>query len=112
MTWEKLPAISVEDIHQGCLTCPPVESVASMEMVIAVGFGCAIVTKDEEIVYDERLAECAGNRFWRTLDAEHEASKDPDHDWRIVMDAPLRGRTYQRHGEDHWVCVASNQGFA
>ncbi len=99
------------DIHQGCLSCPPVEKVASMDMVIAVGFGMAGVTKDSMPIYIETL-DLDEDDFWTVQNAENAAKNDPDHDWRIIMDAPLRGRTYQRHGDDEWVLINSNRGFA
>ncbi len=106
--WKKLEPIDTH-IHQGCLSCPPVEKVASMDMLIAVGFGSAMVLKGDEIIYSEPpdLGEC-----WTTADAEKEAAKDPDHDWRIQLFAPLRESEYQRQDEGKWVLVGSGMGFA
>ncbi len=67
---------------------------------------------------------CAGNGFIRAADApepepywdvaevEALAAIDPDHDWRIVLFAPLHGEVFQRHGEGEWNLVEKNQGFA
>jgi hypothetical protein len=44
--------------------------------------------------------------------AEELAKADPDHDWRIVLHGPLRGMTYQRHGDTQWMLVEKNEGFA
>ena len=89
--------------------CSTAALVAPMEMLIAVGFGSAFVTKDDECVYDE--GRCDDN-FWTVSDAEKLAMEDPDHDWRIVKFGPMHGETFQRHGPNEWVCVESNEGFA
>lgn len=82
-----------------------------MDMLIAVGFGMAVVTKDGLPVYQEhRNMEEAD--FWTTQEAENAALADPDHDWQIILEAPLRGRTYQRHAPGQWVLIDSNPGFA
>jgi len=43
---------------------------------------------------------------------ENMARKDPNHDWQAVMEGPMSGRTYQRHGRNLWVLVKQNMGFA
>lgn len=78
-------------------------------MVIAVGFGAALIKKDGEIVFSEQPND---NQFRRLSSFERLAAKDPDHDWRCVLDAPLRSREYQRHGTKRWVLVKSGPGFA
>jgi len=83
-----------------------------MDMVIAVGFGAACVTRDGEQVYDGE-ADCEAGREPKTVaDIESIAVADPDHDWRIKKYGPLHGETFQRHDADKWVCVESNCGFA
>lgn len=82
-----------------------------MDEIIAVGFGDAHVEKDGEIIYSEPT-EYDGHSFWTVQDAENEAMKDPDHDWRIALYAPLRGRTFQRQGKSKWVLVEEDMGFA
>ena len=79
-----------------------------MDMTIAVGFGSANLTKDDEPIY----SESNDGEIWTVQDAENAALKDPDHDWRIQMVGPLHGETYQRHDAGKWVCVESNKGFA
>lgn len=80
------------------------------EAVIAVGFGSASVTKGSEIVYDEQQVE--DENYWTCADAEKAALADPDHDWRILIVAPLYEATYQRHGEGRWMLIEKGQGFA
>lgn len=110
--WKKLPQIKKGELHVGCLNCSTAQYTADMSKIITVGFGSAVCTKDGELVFDgERYADEHGT-YLTFEDAEHEASKDPDHDWRVIMDGPLHGETYQRHGHRKWVCVESNEGFA
>ena len=109
-TWTKLPPFAGK-IANPCLNCPSHEEVAPLGLVIAVGFGSACVTKDGALVYDEpdidSDAEC-----WTVAEAEAAALADPDHDWRILLHGPMRGATWQRHGDARWVLVESNEGFA
>ena len=81
-------------------------------MMIAVGFGSAFVTKDDEQVYDGESDYQNNKKPKCVSDIEAMAKLDPDHDWRIVKYGPLHGETYQRHGDDAWVCIESNMGFA
>lgn len=95
--------------------------------LIAVGFGYAGVTRDgREVlrepdspdIYDadgELLPEDQWPpepEYPTGADAEALAAADPDHDWRIHIEGPLSGRTYQRQGEAGWVLVEQNEGFA
>lgn len=107
--WIKVKGIESKDVNRGCLCCPSPTIVAEMEKWIAVGFGFAGVTKDGDLVYMESsdLDEC-----WTFQDAENLALKNPDHDWRVTMDGPLHGETYQRHDTGTWVVIESNRGFA
>ncbi len=57
------------------------------------------------------------DRHWQGLATDEEleaawAAADPDHDWRIVLNGPLSGRTYQRHAAGEWALIEQNQGFA
>jgi hypothetical protein len=84
--------------------------VAPMTMTIAVGFGSAIVTKNEELIYSEDRVE--DEKYWTAQDAENLEKLEPDCDWRIEKHGPLHGETFQRQGDENWVCIESNQGFA
>ena len=116
MSWTKLKPI-VPSIRR-CLNCCSLVDVAPMDMLIAVGFGDANVTKDGEEVYSEMAIgmnddfEFKESELWTVQDAENEALKDPDHDWRITMYAPLRGRVFQRQDVGKWVLVEEDMGFA
>ena len=109
MTWET--AHPLPGRANPCLNCPPIEDTLDMDRTIAVGFGQAFVSKDDETVWyespDTEFEDC-----WTVAHAEEIAGADPDHDWRIVMHGPMHGETYQRQGEGRWVLVESNDGFA
>jgi hypothetical protein len=70
----------------------------------------AALMKDGEYVWMEHNHEW--DKCMTVAQAEELAAADPDHDWRIVLHGPLRGSTYQRHGEMQWMLVEKNQGFA
>lgn len=96
-------------IHQGCLCCPPVTAKADLSLIVAVGFGYAAITRDDEVIFEER----DDDEEWHDLrEFEKMAQKDPHHDWRCILDAPLRYRAYQRHAKNTWVLVESGMGFA
>ena len=112
MIWEKKQPIKPKDLHKGCLNCSTACLKAPLDMLIVVGFGYAYAEKDGVIVYDgERDLE--QNKEPKTVgDIEKMAKEDPDHDWRIVKNGPMHGETFQRHGDEEWVCIESNKGFA
>lgn len=94
-----------------CPHCPPIPTQATMDKLICVGFGCAQVQRDGKTVMDgERWTE--GDGFLRFSDAEAKAAADPDHDWRVILNGPLHGETYQRQGPEQWICIERNEGFA
>jgi hypothetical protein len=47
----------------------------------------------------------------KVRDIEAEAALDPEHDWRVELDLPLRA-VWQRHGANEWVLIKTGQGFA
>lgn len=103
----KLPVLESGDAP--CACCPPSPSQLCSTAVISVGFGYAALTKDDEAVWTDQ------GQDWddcMTLeDAESLASLDPDHDWRVILYGPLRGRVYQRQ-DGKWMLVELNKGFA
>jgi len=109
--WKKQPPLNPKEISRGCLNCSTVSLKAPMDMVIAVGFGWASVTRDGEPIYQDDLCEREED-YWTVADAEKQAAKDPDRDWRIETQGPLHGEVFQRHGLGEWVCIRSNLGFA
>lgn len=94
-----------------CLCCGVIASKFPPDGRIAVGFGCAMLTKDGAPLFEERdgmeWEDCMSGE-----QAEALAAADPDHDWQITIHGPLSGRTYQRHTPGEWVLVEQNEGFA
>lgn len=126
-----LPPITSETRKpHGCLVCEANGAIPitfPSAGLIAVGFGYAGVTKDGrevlseqqvEILYDsngEMLPEDQqppDSEYHTCADAEALAVADPDHDWRIHLEAALSGRVFQRQGNANWVLVEQNEGFA
>lgn len=109
--WKK-PAI--EGGNHPCLCCGKIVSVFPMDGYIAVGFGYAGVTRDGREVWSEPndADDIEDDKIWRGHQAEKAAAADPDHDWRIHFEGALSGRVYQRHGENTWVLIEQNEGFA
>jgi len=108
MSFERLKPI--EGGHSGCLNCGYQYDILPMDALIAVGIGGATVTKDHEVVYDENQVD--EDEFWTAEMVENEALKDPSHDWRIHLVAPLSERHYQRQGDNQWILYEKCQGFA
>ena len=106
--WKKLPPFDGH-IHQGCSHCPPVEEIAPLDMLIAVGFGSAEVTCGNKLIFAERPDD---EEFHRLSEFEEMAKANPNHSWIVRLDAPLRSRAYQRQGEGRWVLIESGPGFA
>jgi hypothetical protein len=99
----------IEGGAKSCPCCGQIHNVIPTETVIAVGFGVATVTKNDVEVYNE---DDFSEDFWTAQDAENEALKDPDNDWRIHLVAPLSESHYQRQGAGHWVLYQKGEGFA
>ncbi len=108
-TWEKQPAIAGKS--GGCLNCGPRPDTFPMDGRIGVGFGMAALTRDGSYVAGEKPG-MERDDLMTGAQAEAMAAADPDHDWRIQLEGPMSGRTYQRHDTGLWVLIAQNQGFA
>lgn len=109
MTWAKLEPVAGDIGGGACCTDRP--NKAPMDMVIAIGFGCAMVTKDGALVWEER-PDTHWDKLWRVRKAERRARLDPDHDWRISIYGPMYSAVWQRHGRSEWVMVEKGEGFA
>lgn len=109
MAWVKEPPLTGGRLI-GCGNCGYKPEVAPLDMRIAVGFGCARLTKNGEIVWEE------GNKEYvdciTVAQAEEMAAKDPDNDWRIELYGPLSEAVYQRHEPNMWVLIKTGLGFA
>lgn len=101
----------IEGGNGGCLNCGYQYSILPMDSLIAVGFGYAAVTKNGKEIYNEDDFD-SDDKLWTTQDAENEALKDEDNDYRIHLIAPLSERHYQRQGKNNWVLYEKGSGFA
>lgn len=99
MKWKKEKPI--KGGFGGCLHCGYQYDIAPEEMLIAVGFGIATVTKNGKEIYNENSIENESD-LWTLKEAEEEALKDEDNDWRIHLVAPLSERHYQRQDKNKW----------
>ena len=101
----------IEHVHTtGCLNCPRTDAVADPATIIAVGIGFAAVTRDGVMIYLEDQDRPVGE--WAEVGHfNSSAAYEPNHDWRIILNGPLRGRAYQWQG-DNWYLVEQNNGFA
>ena len=111
--WEKKKPI--KGGRGGCLICPPIykELPLGKGIRIAVGFGDAVLIKDNITVWSEESERCESYDDCMLYDkAEEMAAADPDHDWRIHLIAPLKESYYQRQGTKKWVLYKKGQGFA
>lgn len=111
----------VEGGGNPCSCCPPIQTQATMDKVIAVGFGAAQVWRDDEFFADGETGVMFRNGIkeefepWSLTFGDIEviaADEEGDHDWRIVLHGPLHGETYQRQGAGVWLCIERNKGFA
>lgn len=101
----------VKSKNEVCLSCGCQHTILPIEEVIAVGFGNALLTKNDECVYSEMDANSCSD-YMTVSQAEELAATDPKHDWRIHLFAPFSERHYQRQGERHWVLYEKGAGFA
>ena len=105
--------LDTKKIFHGCLNCGGTEQTLDLETRLYNGFGGWDVTKDGELYFMEPAHIEKEWEEWKQLkEIEEEAKKDPNHDWRCNFNLPLRGGSYQRHDNDKWVLIESNQGFA
>lgn len=110
MSFTKLPTIDAGS--PACLTCGcGAHETLAMDRILAVGFGSCQVSVDGKIVYAEQEIGHE-EEYWRCQDAENEAVKNPEADWRISFYAALYEAEYQRQSEGHWVLVRRGEGFA
>lgn len=106
MSWERLDPVAE---YRACLCCPARGQRLDLQTWLMAGFGMVSVQRDDVLVFghvSERDEEAQADRF------EAVASRDPDHDWRIVFDGAMRRLVYQRHGIGEWMLVEAGVGFA
>ncbi len=95
----------------GRFNCPGTEDVLQMDTVLYNGFGGYRVTKNHCLFYQ---GDAGGDflSFLTLQQIEAEASKTPEDTWKVILDNPLRGATWERRIDGNWVLIETNQGFA
>lgn len=102
-----LPALGTQPNPCGC--CPPLPGIRCLSSWIHPGFGSVHLWRED----DRGWRGCPTFGEDSTLqDAEDVAAGEPDHDWRLEINAALYDLTYQRQGEGRWVLVERGMGFA
>ncbi|WP_435549645.1 hypothetical protein [Desulfobacterium sp. N47] len=101
----------IEAKNEICPFCDGKHTTLPIEEIIAVGFGNALLTKNNECIYSEMEARSC-SEYMTVAQAEELAATDPKHDWRIHLLAPFSERHYQRQGQRHWVLYEKGEGFA
>lgn len=81
---------------------------ADLEMPIAVGFGVAKITKDDETVFREQ-DDKENFHYLKEFDAR--AENEPGI-WQCVLEDPLWNATWVRIAQGQWKCIESGIGFA
>jgi hypothetical protein len=94
----------------------PIGSIASLDMLIAVGFGSAVVTRNGKIVVDGEAATPRKlrdpNGFISLRSVEKMVRRDPRGTWRVEINGPLWSASWERKRPGKWECVDSGKGFA
>jgi hypothetical protein len=106
VTWTKLPAI---DPIQHCNICPPRPRTIPLDAFVHPGFGVATVHAEDTPGIGQDMGE---NATVQDVEDYADAHGGSEHDWRLVIDAPLYEAEYQRQGEGVWVLVRRGDGFA
>ena len=109
MSFKKLPPL--EGKNNPCANCPPILPLLDMRRRIAVGLGMAALTCDGKEVWSQSN-ESDYDQCLSVRQAENKARKKPNADWRIHLHGPMHGEVYQRQGNDRWVLVEKDEGFA
>lgn len=89
-----------------CLNCPPRFDLLPLSAPLAIEFGQVDVTKDNEVIWSGDDEKVLLRKF------EHQARKDPDHDYRVNIIGPLYECEYQRHGDTEWALISRGERFA
>lgn len=94
----------------------PIGKPAHLDMVIAIGFGSAVVTRNGRTVIDgERPSmrkHCDAEGWVRVRHAEKVARRHPRSVWRIEINGPLWSAVWERKRPGKWLCIEAGEGFA
>lgn len=109
MAFTKQPKVE-KPYRGGCMHCPGNHDLLEMDTVLYQGFGGWHVEKNGEIYYSGD-PQAEWETFKTLAQIELEAAKEPDADWQVHLNNPLRDGVWQRHGASEWVLIKSGPGF-
>lgn len=95
----------------GYLHCGYTADILPLKTRLYQGMGGYMITKNGKLFF----MEDSNKEFHeaKTLQyIENKARKEPDNDWRCILDLPLRSAEYQRQDKNKWVLVKTGMGFA
>jgi len=95
----------------GCLNCGYTESILPMRTRLYNSFGGYMITRDGKLYFMED-AKTEFKDCKTLIYIENRAKLQPESDWRVVIDLPLRSAEYQRQGRAKWVLIKKGNGFA
>jgi len=103
----------IKSTHVGCLCCPDNLQLLAMRTRLYNGFGGYHVTKDGEHYFSADPSKDIPFENNKTLSyIERRAKLEPEADWRVHLNLPLRAGVWQRHGKSKWVLIEEGEGFA
>jgi len=95
----------------GCLNCGYTGSILPMRTRLYNSFGGYMIIKDGELFFMENVKteyeDCK-----TLIYIENRAKLQPESDWRVILDLPLRSAEYQRQDKSKWVLIKRGNGFA
>ena len=95
----------------GCPSCPGNEDILTMDAVLYMGFGGYRVMKGAKLFYMGD-SDLEWEKYKTLKDIEKSAKKEPNAKWKVILDNPLRGATWQRNKNGEWILKETNLGFA
>jgi hypothetical protein len=95
-----------------CAHCPQTEEKLDPQTIFYYGFGGYHVEKDGKLFYRGNV-ESENPDDWKTLaEIELLAKESPDAHWKVILNNPLRGATWERALNGDWILTETNNGFA
>ena len=94
----------------GCPTCPSTLDILEMDTVLYQGFGGYHVEKDGVIFYHPD-SDLKWEDYKTLADIEKIAKTTTKSKWKVILNNPLRGATWERYG-GKWRIIEHNNGFA
>ena len=106
-----MKAQTKEIYRGGCPACAGSEDVLTMDTVLYNGFGGYQVECDEKLFYMGD-PNASFDSFKTLGEIERTAIKNPEKKWKVILNNPLRGATWERQKDVHWSLTETNRGFA